>query len=126
MFVVALGIRVAVAPRFGFYGDLNLFRIWATGLHDVGIRHFYIGFLGGNTTYVYPPGYLYILDLLAHMSRSPGYVLLKLPAMLGDLASRVDRRNVRSATRAGGAAESSSGTRRGHRRRCCSTRRSSR
>jgi len=84
MFALGLGIRVVIAPKFGFYGDLNYFRRWVTDLHDVGIRHFYASV--GDTTYVYPPGYLYVLDVLAHVSSSPSYVLVKLPTILGDLA----------------------------------------
>jgi Gpi18-like mannosyltransferase len=84
MFALALGIRVVVAPKFGFYGDLNYFRRWVTDLHYVGIRHFYAAV--GDTTYIYPPGYLYILDVLAHISSSPSYLLVKFPTILGDLA----------------------------------------
>ncbi|HTD49661.1 MAG TPA: glycosyltransferase 87 family protein [Acidimicrobiia bacterium] len=84
MFALALGIRVVVAPKFGFYGDLNYFRKWVTDLHDVGIRHFYASV--GDTTYIYPPGYLYVLDVLAHVSSSPSYLLVKFPTILGDLA----------------------------------------
>jgi Gpi18-like mannosyltransferase len=84
MFALALGIRIGLAPKFGFYGDLRYFRVWAGVLHEVGIRHFYATV--GDTTYVYPPGYLYALDLLARFSSSPSYLLIKLPTILGDLA----------------------------------------
>jgi Gpi18-like mannosyltransferase len=84
MFALAFGIRVAIAPNFGFYGDLNYFRVWVTDLHVVGVRHFYA--LVGDTTYVYPPGYLYVLDVLARFTSSPSYLLVKLPTILGDLA----------------------------------------
>ena len=30
MFALALGIRIGLAPKFGFYGDLNYFRAWVT------------------------------------------------------------------------------------------------
>ena len=87
MFVVAFAVRWFVAPKYGFHGDLNLFLVWAEGLRAVGIKHFYVGYIGvNNTTYVYPPGYLYILDVIAHLSRVPDYRLLKLPAFVGDLA----------------------------------------
>ena len=85
MFAAALAVRLGLANKYGFHGDLNLFQEWATGLHDVGIRHFYTGYIGPNTTYVYPPGYLYILDVIAKISRVPDYRLMKLPAILGDL-----------------------------------------
>jgi Gpi18-like mannosyltransferase len=85
MFAVALAVRLALANKYGFHGDLNLFQQWAVGLHDVGIRHFYTGYIGPDTTYVYPPGYLYILDVIAKISRVPDYRLMKLPAILGDL-----------------------------------------
>ena len=84
MFALALGIRLVLAPKFGFYGDLNYFKVWVGDLHRVGIRHFYASV--GDTTYVYPPGYLYVLDVLAHVSSSPGYLLVKLPTIVGDLA----------------------------------------
>ena len=85
MFAAALAVRLGLANKYGFHGDLNLFQEWATGLHDVGIRHFYTGWIGPNTTFVYPPGYLYILDVIAKISRVPDYRLMKLPAILGDL-----------------------------------------
>ncbi len=85
MFAVALAVRLALAQKYGFHGDLNLFQLWAIGLHDVGIRHFYVGYMQSNTTFVYPPGYLYILDVIAKISRVPDYRLMKLPAILGDL-----------------------------------------
>ncbi len=84
MFAVALGLRLVVAPHFGFKGDLQYFQRWSQGLHAVGIGNFYDSV--GDTTYVYPPGYLYVLDLLGRLSDSPSYLLVKLPAILADLA----------------------------------------
>ena len=82
LFGAAFALRLLLAPHFGFYGDLRLFRLWADRLHDVGLRHFYApGYFAD-----YPPGYLYVLAFLGRIQRSPGYTLLKLPALIGDLA----------------------------------------
>src|SRR6266540_4073716 len=82
MFVVAFAIRVALAPHFGFYGDLRLFQMWATRLDEVGPHKFYVAGQFAD----YPPGYLYVLWLLGKLSAVPGYLLLKLPAIFADLA----------------------------------------
>jgi Gpi18-like mannosyltransferase len=82
MFAVALVVRIAIAPYAGFYGDLRLFRLWAERLADVGPHKFYVKGQFAD----YPPGYLYILWLLGKVSATPSYLLLKLPALLGDLA----------------------------------------
>jgi Gpi18-like mannosyltransferase len=82
MFALAFLIRVLIAPHLGFYGDLRLFRTWATQLDEVGPHRFYV-----QGQFVdYPPGYLYVLWLLGKLSAPPGYLLLKLPAILADLA----------------------------------------
>ena len=81
MFAVALVVRVLIAPHVGFYGDLRLFRLWAGRLDAVGPHKFYVPGQFAD----YPPGYLYVLWLIGKLSSSPGYVLLKLPAIVGDL-----------------------------------------
>jgi Gpi18-like mannosyltransferase len=82
MFAVAFVLRLIIAPLLGFYGDLRLYRLWADRLNEVGLRHFYApGYFAD-----YPPGYLYVLTFLGRLERSPGYTLLKSPAILGDLA----------------------------------------
>lgn len=81
MFAVAFLLRVLIAPHVGFYGDLRLFRTWAEQLDAVGPHRFYD--LGQFVDY--PPGYLYVLWLLSKLSATPGYLLLKLPAILADL-----------------------------------------
>jgi Gpi18-like mannosyltransferase len=81
MFVLAFVIRVLIAPHLGFYGDLRLFRIWAARLDEVGPHRFYVA----GQFVDYPPGYLYVLWLLGKLSAAPGYLLLKLPAILADL-----------------------------------------
>lgn len=80
---VAVVIRVLLAPHFGFYGDLRYFRIWADRMRYTGLKHFY-----DPATFFcdYPPGYLYILSVIGKFQHSPGYSLLKLPMLLGDLA----------------------------------------
>ena len=81
MFSAAFLIRLLIAPHVGFYGDLRLFRSWATQLRDVGPHQFY----GQGQFADYPPGYLYVLWLLGTLSATPSYLLLKLPAILADL-----------------------------------------
>src|SRR5256885_2077046 len=81
MYTVAFFIRVLIAPYVGFYGDLRLFTMWATRLDEVGPHRFYVQGQFAD----YPPGYLYVLWLLGKLSATPGYLLLKLPAILADL-----------------------------------------
>ena len=80
MFAFAFSLRLLIAPHAGYYADLKFFQNWAVRLDDVGLRRFYSA--GGAD---YPPGYLYVLWLLAKISAPPGFVLLKVPAILGDL-----------------------------------------
>ena len=88
MFSAALVLRVLLAPHLGFYGDVRLYRLWAERLADVGPGDFYTPGQFAD----YPPGYLYVLWVIGKISASPGYLLLKLPAILGDLGARVGRR----------------------------------
>ena len=81
MFGVALLVRLLVAPYTGFWGDLAVYRSWVTRLHDVGLHDFY----GSGPPAEYPPGYLYVLWLISHVSTTPGYLLLKLPSLVADL-----------------------------------------
>src|SRR5207247_8175296 len=82
MFALALRVRLLIAPHAGFYGDLRLFGGWAQRLADVGTHEFYAPGQFAD----YPPGYLYVLWLTSKISATPGYLLLKLPALVGDLA----------------------------------------
>jgi Gpi18-like mannosyltransferase len=81
MFSLAFLVRILIAPHFGFSIDLNFFRTWTRELHEVGPHRFY------STDHLadYPPGYLYVLWLIGSISATPGYLLLKLPAILADL-----------------------------------------
>jgi len=81
MFSAALLLRMLLAPHFGFVIDLNFFKTWARELHEVGPHRLY----STDHTVDYPPGYLYILWLIGSISSAPGYLLLKLPAILADL-----------------------------------------
>ena len=81
MFGVALLIRLLLAPYTGFWGDLAVYRSWVTRLHDVGLHDFY----SSGPPAEYPPGYLYVLWLISHVSTAPGYLLLKLPSIVADL-----------------------------------------
>jgi dolichyl-phosphate-mannose-protein mannosyltransferase len=81
MFSLALLVRIVIAPHAGFYGDLKWFQAWATRLVEVGPRQFYAGGHFAD----YPPGYMYVLWLIGKISVPPGYVLLKMPAILADL-----------------------------------------
>ena len=81
MFGVALLVRLLVAPHTGFCGDLAVYRSWATRLDDVGLHDFYARGQFAD----YPPGYLYVLWLIGKLSATPGYLLLKLPAIVADL-----------------------------------------
>jgi Gpi18-like mannosyltransferase len=81
LLVVGLAIRLVLAPFIGFHGDLQLFQQWAIRLDQVGPGEFYAPELFAD----YPPGYLYVLWFLGELSAAPGYVLLKLPAIVGDL-----------------------------------------
>jgi Gpi18-like mannosyltransferase len=81
MFSLALLVRIAIAPYVGFHGDLQLFQTWAARLRTVGPHAFYTP----GQFQDYPPGYLYVLWLLGKLSPLPGYLLLKLPALLADL-----------------------------------------
>jgi Gpi18-like mannosyltransferase len=81
MFLLALLLRVAVAPYTGFHDDLQLFQTWATRLGTVGPHKFYAP---GEFQWQ-SPGYLYVLWLVGKISLAPGYLLLKLPPILADL-----------------------------------------
>ena len=82
IFALGFVIRIALAPRFGFHGDLRLFQVWTGELASAGTHHFYAQ--GGVQDY--PPADLYVLWLTSKISATPGYILLKLPTILADLA----------------------------------------
>ena len=81
MFAAAFLLRALIAPHVGFYDDLRLFQTWAARLDEVGPGGFYVEGQFAD----YPPGYLYVLWLIGKLSATPGYLLLKLPAILSDL-----------------------------------------
>jgi dolichyl-phosphate-mannose-protein mannosyltransferase len=81
IFTLALMLRLLLVPNTGFYGDLGLFKEWTSRLAQVGPRHFYVH----GQLQDYPPGYLYLLWFTGKISATPGYLALKLPAILADL-----------------------------------------
>jgi dolichyl-phosphate-mannose-protein mannosyltransferase len=80
MFSLAFLVRVLIGPHAGYYADLKIFQHWAERLAEVGPHRFY-----AEGWADYPPGYLYVLWLIGKISAPPGFLLLKLPAILGDL-----------------------------------------
>ena len=79
-----LGIRLVLAlvafPDQGLSTDLGLFGSWASTLASTGPGSFYANAASAN----YPPGYLFVLWLVG--SLGGGVALLKLPAILADIA----------------------------------------
>jgi Gpi18-like mannosyltransferase len=86
-----LAVRIAFIDSGGFRTDVATFEGWTIALLDHGLHAFYAkaGFAD------YPPGYFYILALVGHIwslfrTHDSGYtvllVLVKLPAILADLA----------------------------------------
>jgi hypothetical protein len=81
MFSFAFALRLAIAPWVGFYFDLHNAQIWAGELARFGPHKLY----SIDATATYPPGYLYALWLIGSISATPGYLLIKMPALVGDL-----------------------------------------
>ena len=81
MFSVAFIVRILLAPHFGFWIDLHIFRTWSQELRDVGPHQFYTT----DTRADYPPGYLYVFWITGWVSAVPSYLLLKLPPIICDL-----------------------------------------
>lgn len=83
-------LRVLLAPRVqGYTGDINLFLNWAQNAAKDGLANFYTGQFFVD----YPPGYIYILyiigklQLIFNISQGSMLVLIKLPAILADVAA---------------------------------------
>ena len=89
LFAIAAAIRLALAHvSEGHWYDITLFRLWSNRLVEYGTY----GFYSPTPEYVvdYPPGYLYVLFALGHVSRAllggpPSTFLLKLPGVFADL-----------------------------------------
>jgi len=89
LLLVTLAAKVAVAPRFGFYGDVGTYKAWAYDLASQGPDNFYRpGYFAD-----YPPGYMYILWLVGSILQEMGIersealatTAIKIPALLADL-----------------------------------------
>ncbi len=91
-FVLAAFFRFTLAfSTTGFEVDLALFQAWGELTHKVGFSGVYTQ----SSVYIdYPPGYLYVLNFMESIRRVLGlefstlsyYGILKMPAMLADLA----------------------------------------
>ncbi|HEX4904935.1 MAG TPA: DUF6541 family protein [Acidimicrobiales bacterium] len=76
--VVAIAIRLALAPRLGFFVDLDLFAQWAAIAAEGGSA------AAHDIFSIYPSSHVYVLRLLGAIDATPGYLLLKAPALLAD------------------------------------------
>lgn len=85
-----LAVKLAVAPGWSYRVDLGTYGAWAARLADVGPSRFYAAGYFAD----YPPGYMYVLwgigELIPALGigwgSSAATILLKLPAMLADVA----------------------------------------
>jgi Gpi18-like mannosyltransferase len=88
---VLLGLKMVVAPHFGYQTDLGTYKAWALRLADRGPADFY----APNYFCDYPPGYLYILWLLGSVYQGMeintagalSTLIIKLPGLVADLLS---------------------------------------
>lgn len=86
-----LGVKMAVAPYFGYQTDLGTYKAWALRLADRGPADFY----APNYFCDYPPGYLYILWLLGSIyqgmkldtSGALSTLIIKMPGLIADFVS---------------------------------------
>jgi len=90
LLLAVLAVKILVAPLFQYRIDVNAYAAWALKLAQEGPARFYApGYFAD-----YPPGYMYVLwwvglasQLLKLGWQTAGFViLLKLPALLADLA----------------------------------------
>lgn len=85
-----LAVKLAIAPGWSYRVDLGTYGAWAARLADLGPARFYAeGYFAD-----YPPGYMYVLwgigevisALEIRWGSPAAAILLKLPAMLADVA----------------------------------------
>lgn len=85
--LLGLGIRLLFMFSPAFKIDIGDFFSWAIRLNEVGFSKFY----SSNFFSDYPPGYLYILNILGlfkaffHLSDNFFYLLLKLPSIIAEV-----------------------------------------
>lgn len=92
LLLMGLALRLLLAPFSGGYAtDMNTFKAWASHAASGGLAHFY-----DTDMFVdYPPGYIYVLYILGKvqsalqlaMDSRATLLLMKLPAMLADVAT---------------------------------------
>lgn len=90
LFAAALLVRLLMGYYMpGYAPDINLFKNWGRATNEVGFQQIY----RQDIFLDYPPGYLYVLTLLEKLRLLLGWelesaaytLLIKLPAILGDL-----------------------------------------
>ncbi|MSS63285.1 phospholipid carrier-dependent glycosyltransferase [Velocimicrobium porci] len=94
VFLLAFIVRITLAAvTKGYESDINCFTSWANRVYEVGFGAFYSNDVFSD----YPPGYIYILYVIGAVkelfaidfSSMIGQILIKLPAILCDLATGV-------------------------------------
>lgn len=91
LLLVLLGLKMAVAPYFGYRFDIDTYKAWALRLAEVGPADFY----APNYFCDYPPGYLYVLWIVGGVHRwmnidasgAISTLIIKLPGLIADLLS---------------------------------------
>ncbi len=88
--LIVLALKIAAAPHFQYKVDVGTYSAWAMRLATEGPGRFY----APNYFADYPPGYMYVLWGVGVLSKALGIaygsagfiILLKLPALLADVA----------------------------------------
>ncbi len=92
----ALLLRIIVSGSIRGHGvDIGCFSAWSNMIFDKGINEFYSYCRANNVFVDYPPGYMYLLYIVGAVKKlleisadtKPYYILLKMPAVLADIAA---------------------------------------
>ena len=96
LLAVAAVFKIAIAPIVSGYSvDIGCFTAWSEMVFQDGTFWFYSNAAATNSFVDYPPGYMYVLYVIGALRRLFGLetgtgaylILLKLPAILADLAT---------------------------------------
>ncbi len=94
IYILGFGLLFRLLLSFMYYGykvDMNCFYSWSSRIADTGFSGFYDPEVFAD----YPPGYMYVLYIIGHISKALGLpyssggsvMLLKLPAILCDIGA---------------------------------------